>query len=144
MASLPVVKPADYEDFLQGYLNDHPSIGHAKLLKALEQTMHVTSSARAIRTWLSHHEPIIQLEDHEDFLLEQLAKEPLIGRKAMCTALREARGVTVKEAPIRAWLAAHQPMPFAEAAASSSGPSMALLQMSDLGEYEEFLQQELS
>ena len=65
----------------------------------------------------------------------------------MRTALREARGVNVKEAPIRAWLAAHQgalPMPFAEAASSSSGPSMALLQLSDFDAYEEFLQQQLS
>ena len=65
----------------------------------------------------------------------------------MRTALREARGVDVKEAPIRAWLAAHQgalPMPFAEAASSSSGPSMALLQLSDFDEYEESLQQQLS
>ena len=80
MASLPVVKPADYEDFLQGYLNDHPSFGYSEVLKALEQTMHVTCSKRAMQTWFSHHEPITvepTIEEHEDFLLEQLAKEPL-------------------------------------------------------------------
>ena len=105
-----------------------------------------------MRTWLGKHaaivaEPIIQLEDHEDFLWEQLAKKPLIGRAAMRTALREARGVDVKEAPIRAWLAAHQgalPIPFAEAALSSSGPSMALLQLSDMDQYADLLHRQLS
>ena len=32
----PMVKA--YEEFLQSYLNAHPSIGDKKLLKALEQT----------------------------------------------------------------------------------------------------------
>ena len=101
MALLPVVKPTDYEDFLQSYLNDHPSIGYKNLLKALQQTKNVTCSERAMRTWCSHHKPIIQLEDHEDFPLGQLAKEPLIGYTAMRTALREARGVNVQEALIK-------------------------------------------
>ena len=37
MAPLPKVKPADYEEFLQGYLNDHPSFGYKRLLTALER-----------------------------------------------------------------------------------------------------------
>jgi len=35
MAPLPVVKPIDYEGFLQDYLNKHTTIGDKKLLKAL-------------------------------------------------------------------------------------------------------------
>ena len=87
MASLPFVKPTDYEDFLQGYLNDHPSFGYSKLLKALELTMHVTCSKKAMRNWFSHHEPIIQLEDHEDFLLEQLAARPEVHQQLPSMAL---------------------------------------------------------
>jgi len=103
-----------------------------------------------METWFSHHKPVVlepTIADHEDFLLEQLAAKPSIGYKAMCSAIHKARGVTFKEAPIRAWLAAHKgalPMPIAEAASSSSGPSMALLRLSNLDEYEDFLQQHLS
>ena len=103
-----------------------------------------------MRTWCSHHKPITAeptIAEHEDFLLEQLAKTPSIGYKALCTAIYNAKGVTFKETTIRAWLAAHKgalPMPYAEAASSSSGPSMALLQLSDFDGYEEFLQQCLS
>jgi len=138
MEAFPIVKRIEYEEWLQDYYNAHPIIGDMNLVAALQEAMNVTCGRKAMRTWLGKHaaivaEPIIQLEDHEDFLWEQLSKEPLIGYYAMRTALREARGVDVKEAPIRAWLAAHQgalPMPFAEAASSSSGPSMALLQRS--------------
>ena len=35
---LPIVKPADYEDFLQAYFNAHPTFGYRKLLKALEDS----------------------------------------------------------------------------------------------------------
>ena len=65
----------------------------------------------------------------------------------MCTAIKKAKGVTFKEAPIRTWLAAHKgarPMPAADAASSSSAPSMALLQLSDMEAYADFLRQELS
>ena len=150
MAPLPTVKPADYEEFLQGYLNDHPSITDGKLLKALEGTMNVTCSRRTMRTWVDQHEAITvepDIADHEDFLLEQLAKKPSIGYTAMISAIRKARGVDFKEAPIRAWLAAHKgalPMPVAEAASSSAGPSMALLKLSDMDEYADFLHRQLS
>ena len=139
VAPLPSVNPTDHEEFLQGYLNDHPSSGYKKLLKALEETKHVTCSEKAMRTWCSHHKPITvepTIAEHEDFLLEQLEKTPSIGKTAMCTALRNARGVSFKEAPIRALLAAHKgalPMPYAETASSSSAPYMALLQLSDMG-----------
>ena len=101
MAPLPIVKPIEYEEWLQDYFNAHPTIGDKNLQKALQESMNVTCGRQALRTWLGNHaaivaEPIIQLEDHEDFLWEQLAKEPLIGRYAMRTALREARGVDVK------------------------------------------------
>ena len=33
---LPIVKAKDYEEFLQGHLNAHPTISRGKLLKALE------------------------------------------------------------------------------------------------------------
>ena len=149
MAPLPTVKPADYEDFLQGYLNDHPSIGWRKLLKALELTMHVTCNKRAMETWFSQHKPVVlepTIADHEDFLLEQLVKKPSIGYKLMMKAIRDAKGVIFSEAPIRAWLAAHQgalPMPTAAAASSSSAPSMALLQLADMEQYADFLRQQL-
>ena len=52
---LPIAKPADYEDFLQGYLNAHPTIGDAKLSKALEECMNVTCNRQAMRTWFDHH-----------------------------------------------------------------------------------------
>ena len=48
---------------------------------------------------------------------------------------------------MRAWLAAHKGAlhtPIAEAASSSSGPSMALLELSDMDQYADFLQQQLS
>ena len=112
--------------------------------------MHVTCTRKTMQRWLDSHEPITvepTIAEHEDFLFEQLVKNPSIGYKLMMKAIHKARGVTFKEAPIRAWLAAHQgalPMPFAEAASSSSGPSMALLQLSDFDQYEEFLQQQLS
>ena len=134
-APLPIVKPIVHEKWLQDYLNEHPDIGYVKLLKALEQAMHVTCTRQTMQTWLEKHEPIAvepTIAEHEDFLLEQLEKTPSIGSTAMCTALRKARGVTFKEWHIRDWLAAHRgalPMPFAEAASSSSGPSMALLQL---------------
>ena len=99
-----------------------------------------------------NHEAIIaepKLEDYEDFLLQQLAAKPFIGYKAMCIDIRNAKGVKFEEAPIRTWLTAHKgalPMPGAEAASSSSAPSMALLQLSDLEQkqYGDFLRQQLS
>ena len=36
MAPLPVVKPKDYEEWLQAHLNAHPTIGLTKLFEALE------------------------------------------------------------------------------------------------------------
>ena len=39
--AMPVIKPKDYEEFLQSYLNTHPTTGYWELLKALEQFMHV-------------------------------------------------------------------------------------------------------
>ena len=73
MAPLPIVKPIEYEEWLQGYLNAHPTIGDISLLTALQESMNVTCGRKALRTWLGKHaaivaEPIIQLEDHEDFL----------------------------------------------------------------------------
>ncbi len=112
--------------------------------------MHVTCSRKAMEVWLSHHGPVTvepSIVDYEEFLSEQLAANPTIGYKAMCTAVRNAKGVTFKEAPIRTWLAAHKgalPTPIVEAASSSAGPSMALLQLSDFDQYEEILQQQLS
>ena len=109
-----------------------------------------------METWCSQHKAVVlepTIAEHEDFLFEQLAKKSDIGYKAMCTAIRKARGVTFKEAPIRAWLAAHKgalPMPIAEAipvaeaASSSSGPSMALLELSDMDQYADFLHRQLS
>ena len=64
-----------------------------------------------METWCSHHKPIFEepkLEDYEDFLLQQLAAKPDIGYKTLRTALSNAKGVTFKDAPIRAWLAAHK------------------------------------
>ena len=72
---LPIVKPADYEVFLQGYLNAHPKIGWRKLLAAFGDSLHVTCTEWSIRTWLDHHAAIIaeqDIADHEDFLWEQL------------------------------------------------------------------------
>ena len=98
--------------------------------------------------WFEHHKPIIvepDTADHEDILFEVLAKKSDIGSKTMCTAIRKANGVTFREAPIRAWLAAHKgalPTPIAEAS-SSSAPSMALLQLSDMDEHADFLRQQL-
>ena len=149
MAPLPNVKLADYEEFLQGYLNDHPSFGYKKLLTALERDMHVTCTRHAMETWFSHHKPVVlepTIADHEDFLLEQLVKTPSIGYKLMMKAIHKARGVTFKEAPIRAWLAAHKgalPMPTAAAASSSAAPSMALLKLADMEQYAPFLRQQL-
>ena len=94
MAPLPVVKPIEYEGFLQDYLNKHPTIGDKQLLKAMVQDMHVTCSRQAMRTWLDSHKPITVEPDiahHEDFLFEQLAKKPDIGSTAMCTAIRKAK-----------------------------------------------------
>ena len=111
--------------------------------------MHVTCSEQAIRTWLDKHAAIVaepDIADYEDFLSQQLAAKPKIGYRAMCTAINNAKGVIFKEAPIRAWLAAHQgtlPTPIAEAASPSSGPSMALLQLSDMDQYADFLRQQL-
>jgi len=79
--------------------------------------------------------------------LQQLAANPSIGHGAMCTAIKSANGVTFKHAPIRKWLAAHKgarPMPAADAASSSSAPSMALLQLSHMEQYDDFLRQQLS
>ncbi len=45
-ASLPVVKPIEYEAWLQDYLNEHPDIGDIKLLNALEQAMHGTCTKK--------------------------------------------------------------------------------------------------
>ena len=50
---LPMVKPKDYEDFLQGYRNRHPSFGYRQLIKALEKNMHVTCKEQPMKTWLS-------------------------------------------------------------------------------------------
>ena len=111
--------------------------------------MNVTCSRQAMRTWLDSHEPITvepTIAEHEDFLFEQFKKKPTIGSTAMCTAIRKAKGVTFKEAPIRLWLAAHKnalPMPTATAASSSSAPSMALLQLTDMKQYADFLRQQL-
>ena len=83
----------DYEDFLQGCLNDQPSIGRRQLLKTLKLTMHVSCSDKAMRTWLDHHEPITaepDIAEHEDFLWEQLKKKPNSGYTAMCTAIRKS------------------------------------------------------
>ena len=102
MASLPFVKPTDYDDFLQGYLNDHPSIGYSKLLQALELNMNVTSSTRAMRTWLSHHDPIIAdpvIADYEEFLAQEVTANPSIGYKALMTKVKKAKGVSFREAP---------------------------------------------
>ena len=102
MAPLPIVKPIEYEEFLQGYLDSHPAIGYWRLLKALEDSMHVTCSKKAMETWFSHHAAITtksDIADYEAFLLEQLATNPSIGYKAMCTAIKKAKGVTFKEAP---------------------------------------------
>ena len=109
VAPLPMVKPTDYDDFLQGYLNDHPSFGYRKLLKALEVDMHVTCTRPAMEHWFRDHDPIAAeptIADHEDFLWEQLKEEPDIGYRLMMKAILKARGVTFKETPIRAWLAA--------------------------------------
>ena len=70
-SSMLVLKPIDYEEFLQSYLNTHPTIGYWKLLKALEQSMHVTCSKRSMQTWFDHHEPITAepvIADYEDYL----------------------------------------------------------------------------
>ena len=75
-----------------------------------------------------------------------IKKEPSIGSKLMMKAIHKARGVTFKEAPIKAWLAAHKaalPTPIAEAASSSSAPSMVLLKLADMEEYADFLRQQL-
>ena len=55
---LPVVKPTVHEEWLQDYLNEHPDIGDIKLLKALEQAMHVTCTRKTMQRWLESHEPI--------------------------------------------------------------------------------------
>ena len=71
MAPLPEVKPKDYEEFLQGHLNAHPTITDGKLLKALEDSMHVTCRRQGMRTWLDHHAAIVadpDIADHEEFL----------------------------------------------------------------------------
>ena len=100
--------------------------------------MHVTCSKKSMGVWFSHHKPITAepvIDDYEDFLLQRLAAKPTIGYRAMIAAILKAKGVTFKEAPIRAWLAAHKgalPMPDVQAASSSSAPSMALLELSDL------------
>ena len=94
MAPLPVVKPIVYEEWLQDYLNKHPAIGYIKLLKALEQAMHVTCTETAMQRWLNNHEPITvepTIADHEDFLVEQLVKNPSIGYKLMMKAIKKAR-----------------------------------------------------
>jgi len=102
-----------------------------------------------MRVWLDNHEAVTvepTIAEHEDFLLEQLVKNPSIGYKLMMKAILKGRGVAFKEAPIRAWLAAHKgalPMPTAAAASSSAAPSMALLQLSDMEEYAPFLRQQL-
>ena len=150
MEPLPIVKPIEYEEWLQDYYNAHPTIGDMNLVAALQEAMSVTCGRKAMRTWLSNHEPSTvepTIAEHEDFLFEQLVKNPSIGSKAMMTAILKGRGVTFKEAPIRAWLAAHKgvlPTPIAEAASSSSGPSMALLQLSDMDQYADFLHRQLS
>ena len=36
---LPIVKPADYEEWLQSYFNAHPCIGDMKLVQALEKRL---------------------------------------------------------------------------------------------------------
>ena len=98
-APLPVAKPKDYESFLQGHLNTVPNIGYKKLRKALEDSMHVTCSERAIRTWLDKHAAIVvgpDIADYEDFLSQQLAAKPKIGSWAMCTAINNAKGVIFK------------------------------------------------
>ena len=106
--------------------------------------MHVTSTKSSMEVWLSHHEPIVAepvLADYEDFLLEQLAANPSIGKTALCTAIRKAKGVTFKEAPIRTWLAARKgttPMPIAGQASSSSAAPMALLDLSGLDQHGDF------
>ena len=135
---------------MQGYLNSHPAIGDRKLLKTLGDSMHLACSKQSMETWSSHHAAITtepDIGDYEDFLLEQLAAKPSIGSKAMCTAIKKNKGVTFKEAPIRTWLAAHTgalPMPTAEAASSSSAVSMAMLDISGLEPYADFLRQQLS
>ena len=103
-----------------------------------------------MEVWLSHHEAITtepDIADYEDFLLEQLAANLSIGKTALRTAIRKTKGMTFKAPPIRNWLAAHKgalPMPIAEAASSSPAPSMALLQLADMEQYEDFLRQQLS
>ena len=100
-APLPTVKPEDYEDFLQRYLHVHPSFGYSKLLKVLEGSMHVTCSQRSMRTWFSHHDPVVSeptIAEHEDFLLLQLVAKPDIGYKALCKRVLKERGVAFREA----------------------------------------------
>ena len=135
---------------LQGYLNDHPSIGYSKLLQALELNMNVTSSTRAMRTWLSHHDPIIAdpvIADYEEFLAQEVTANPSIGYKALMNKVKKAKGVSFREAPIRAWLAAHKGAPAiatpAQVATSSSNGPMAVLDLGGLEPYADWLRQQL-
>ena len=65
---LLVVEPIVHEEWLQDYLNEHPDIGDIKLLKALEQAMHVTCTRKTMQRWLDSHEPITvepDIAEHE-------------------------------------------------------------------------------
>lgn len=125
--------------------------------------MHVACSQRTMRTWFDQHEPVTAepiIADYEEFLLEQLAAKPTIGYKLMMKVIRDAKGAIFREAPIRAWLAAHKgasPIPMAVAAASdsivtptmgqassSSGAAMPLLDLSGLEQHADFLRRRLS
>ena len=152
-APLPVAKPKDYESFLQGHLNTVPNIGYKKLRKALEDSVHVTCNEQAIRTWLDKHEPVVvepACTDYEFVLLEQLASKPLMGYKLLCRSFKNAKGVTIREGPMRAWLMAYKgssasigPMPVQGNSSPSSGRAMAVLDLTGLSDYTKYLRQQL-
>jgi hypothetical protein len=90
-----------------------------------------------MRTWLDKHEPVVvepACADYETFLLEQLASKPSMGYKLLCGSLEKAKGVTIRYGPMRTWLSAHK---------KSSSPAMAELDLSGLGDYTEYLSQQL-
>ena len=153
MEAFPIVKLIEYEEWLQGYLNAHPKIGDIKLLKALEESMNVTCSRQTMQTWLGKHSAIVaepDIADYEDFLSQQLASKPNMGYKLLCGSLKKAKGVTIREGPMRTWLSAHKKssasigtMPVHGNSSSSSGPAMAELDLPGLGDYSEYLRQQL-
>ena len=80
----------------------------------------------------------------------QLASDPSMGKTLLCSRLEEAKGVIIREGPMRAWLSAYRgssasigPMPVQGNSSSSSGTAMAVLDLSGLSDYSEYLRQQL-